>query len=184
MNIVRLSIVLNRRLTKKTHLLLPKMVERARISVGTRAKGDHDRLIQNPKGGKRRVRDKAVGTVVSAAGQHTWRVAFDFDGKEKECQTRSLRIVPGETGIPLNELSRDGRKGANANESEEPSENDAFNEEEDGDGDDCEDDMATDNEETKDEDLIPNNEFCFMKEGFEKFRSTRNDATRHRGRTM
>ena len=99
------------------------MVETIRINVGARVEGNYAPLIENPNGNKRRVRDKAVGTVVSASGQHKWRVVFDFDGSQKDCPSRSLRVVPLETGIPLDELQ---------NGVEDPSAINAFNEEEDG----------------------------------------------------
>ena len=62
------------------------MVERTSITVGTRVEGNFGSLIPNPNGGKRHVRDKAVGTVMSAAGQHKWKVVFNFDGKEDKFQ--------------------------------------------------------------------------------------------------
>ena len=89
------------------------MVERTSITVGTQVEGNYGSLIPNPNGGKRRVQEKAVGTVLSAAGQHKWKVVFDFDGKEKECSSHSLRIVPGDAGIPLDELSNGANRGAN-----------------------------------------------------------------------
>ena len=157
---------------------------------------------------------------MSSAGQHKWKVVFDFDGKEKECPSRSLRIVPGDAGIPLDELSnganreankangeasgranrganranRAGRanranranRGGRANTAngangangatEDPSANDAFNEEEDGGGGNSDDDSHN---ETNDDALMPNNSFCFTEEDFVEHRSLMNNVTRH-----
>ena len=53
---------------------------------------------------------RVVGTVMSAAGPHLWNVMFDFDGKMKEAvHSRSLKIVPDGTAIPVNELRSEVR---------------------------------------------------------------------------
>ena len=54
---------------------------------------------------KRRVRLRVVGTVMSAAGPNMWNVSFDFDGKIKAVHSRSVKIVPDGTAIPVNELA-------------------------------------------------------------------------------
>ena len=75
-----------------------------RIGTGSRVEGSHGPLITNPNASiKRRVRSKAVGTVVKAAGPHKWDVVFDFDAKVKTVSSRSLTIVQNDAGIPLNE---------------------------------------------------------------------------------
>ena len=73
-----------------------------RIGTGSRVEGSHGPLITNPNASiKRRVRSKAVGTVVKAAGPHKWDVVFDFDAKVKTVRSRSLTIVQNDVGIPL-----------------------------------------------------------------------------------
>ena len=75
-----------------------------RILVGARVEGSHGPLITNPDASKkRRIRSKVVGTVVRAAGSQKWDVVFDYDGKSKEVSSKSLIVVPPETGIPVDE---------------------------------------------------------------------------------
>ena len=53
---------------------------------------------------------RVVGTVMSAAGPHLWNVMYDFDRKIKEAvHSRSLKIVPDGTAIPVNELRSEVR---------------------------------------------------------------------------
>ena len=80
------------------------MVHINRIFTGSRVKGPHGPLVINPNGGKRRVREKVYGTVIKATGAHKWEVQFDFDGKSKEVTSKSLSLVEGETGAPVDEL--------------------------------------------------------------------------------
>ena len=54
---------------------------------------------------KRRVISKSYNTVVKAEGLHKWEVRFDFDGKSRVVASRSLKLVPNDAGIPLNEES-------------------------------------------------------------------------------
>ena len=51
------------------------------------------------------MREKVVGTVIKATGLHNWDVNFDFDGKVKTVSSRLLKIVPVESGIPVNEIT-------------------------------------------------------------------------------
>ena len=82
------------------------MVRSAHVFVGCRVEGSHGPLTSNPNThSKRRVREKVVGTVIKAAGLHNWDVNFDFDGKVKTVSSRSLKIVPVESGIPVNEIT-------------------------------------------------------------------------------
>ena len=81
------------------------MVVSNHIKVGSRVEGSHGPLKANPNPNvKRRVRSKVVGTIIKAKGQHKWDVQFDFDGKIKECSSKSLKIVCDEVGIPVNEV--------------------------------------------------------------------------------
>jgi len=45
------------------------------------------------------------GTVIKAEGLYKWEVCFDFGGKSKVVTSRLLKLVPNDTGIPLNEES-------------------------------------------------------------------------------
>ena len=77
-----------------------------RIVVGARVEGSHGPLITNPDASKkRRIRSKVVGTVVRATGPQKWDIVFDYDGKSKEVSSKSLTVVPPDTGIPVNERS-------------------------------------------------------------------------------
>ena len=78
-----------------------------RIKVGSRVEGSHGPLISNPNvSKKRRVRKIVVGTVVRASGTAKWDVVFDFDGLAKvNISSRALKLVPDDSGIPLNESS-------------------------------------------------------------------------------
>ena len=82
------------------------MVSSDRIVAGTRVAGSHGKLIPNPNPNvKRRVREKVVGTVIKAAGLHKWEVLFDYNKQMQVVTSKSLKIVPTESGIPLNEES-------------------------------------------------------------------------------
>ena len=83
------------------------MTHPSRISVGCRVEGSLGPLQPNPNpDSKRRIRMRVVGTVLSAAGSHMWNVRFDFDGKTKVVHSRSLKIVPAGTAIPVNERTK------------------------------------------------------------------------------
>ena len=43
--------------------------------------------------------------MIKAAGLHKWDVNFDFDGKLKSVPSRSLKTVPVESGILVNEIT-------------------------------------------------------------------------------
>ena len=78
------------------------MNQRIRIGAGSRVEGSHGPLITNPNASiKRRIRSKAIGTVVKAAGPHKWEVIFDYDAKVKTVSSISLTIVENDAGIPL-----------------------------------------------------------------------------------
>ena len=78
-----------------------------RIGVGSRVIGSHGPLIPNPNPNtKRRIRQPVIGTVLRAAGPHTWDIQFDHDGKVKTgVSSRAVKLVPEGSGIPLNEAS-------------------------------------------------------------------------------
>ena len=82
------------------------MVHSSHIFVGCRVEGSHGPLLPNPNpNAKRRVREKVAGTVLKASGLHQWDVLFDFDGKVKQVSSRSLRIVPTQSSIPVDEIT-------------------------------------------------------------------------------
>ena len=82
------------------------MVSSDKIVAGTLVSGSHGKLIPNPNPNvKRRVREKVVGTVIKAAGLHKWEVLFDYNKQMQVVTSKSLKIVPTESGIPLNEES-------------------------------------------------------------------------------
>ena len=87
--------------------VLEKMVVNSvRLLPGCRIFGSHGPLEKNPNASvKRRVRSKVYGTVLKAEGLHKWEVRFDFDGKSKVVTSKSLKLVPNDAGIPLNEES-------------------------------------------------------------------------------
>ena len=92
--------------TSNTGLLTSnrRMVASEQIVPGIRVTGSHGNLIPNPNPNvKRRVREKVVGTVMKAAGLHRWEVFFYYNKKVQVVSSKSLKIVPAETGIPLNE---------------------------------------------------------------------------------
>ena len=78
----------------------------SRKVIGSRVEDSYGPLVINPDANKkRRIRSKAVGTVIRDAETHKWDVVFDFDGKTKTVSSRSLSVVPSETGIPLDETT-------------------------------------------------------------------------------
>jgi hypothetical protein len=86
------------------------MAPSSRIFIGCRVVGSHGPLELNPNPNmKRRVRMRVVGTVMSVTGPHIWNGMFDFDGKSKAVHSQSLKIVPDETAIPVNELRSEVR---------------------------------------------------------------------------
>ena len=86
------------------------MTHPSRISVGCRVEGSHGPLQPNPNpDSKRRIRMRVVGTVLSAADSQMWNVSFDFDGKTKTVHSRSLKIVPDGTAIPVNEITNNNK---------------------------------------------------------------------------
>ena len=89
-------------LVSQTQQLLISHVQFEAIFLGCRVEGSHGPLVENPNPNiKRRVHLRAVGTVVKAGDQHKWEVFFDYYTKVKECNSKSLTIVPFKTGIPL-----------------------------------------------------------------------------------
>ena len=83
------------------------MARATSLHAGCRVTGSHGPLIVNPNPNiKRYVRQKVNGTVIRATGQRKWIVVFDFDGKEKEVTSASLKVATDSAeGIPLNETA-------------------------------------------------------------------------------
>ena len=60
------------------------MKKSSRIFTGCHVEGSFGPLVANPNPNiKRRIRSKAIGIDLRAAGVHTWDVTFDFDGNLK-----------------------------------------------------------------------------------------------------
>ena len=79
------------------------------ITTGSRVKGPLGSLVPNPRGHNRRVREVITGTVISSVGHNQWLVKFDIDGKEIICSSRSLTSIAHDEGVPVNEVSVEGR---------------------------------------------------------------------------
>ena len=75
-----------------------------RIAVGVRVEGKHGPLIDNPSGGKRRIRMKVFGTVLRATEKGEWEVRFDFDGRQKVVRNNTLCVIDNNDSVPLGEL--------------------------------------------------------------------------------
>ena len=75
-----------------------------RLIVGTRVSGPHGELVPNPKGHGRRVRDRAIGSIVASCNNNKYKVKFD-NGKIKECSSSSLRIENIVVALPVNEIT-------------------------------------------------------------------------------
>lgn len=93
------------------------MVTIDRIQAGKRVIGKHGPLIANPKGGKRRIRAEAYGTVIRATEKGEWEVRFDFDQRRKTVRYNTLKVVPDEAGVPLHELPPTAQQGEGEEES-------------------------------------------------------------------
>ena len=83
------------------------MVVTKRIAVGLRVAGKHGPLVDNPSGGKRRVRETAYGTVIQAVEKGQWEVRFNYDKKRKRVSNTTLKVVDNETGISLEDLDKE-----------------------------------------------------------------------------
>ena len=76
------------------------------ISVGCRVEGSYGPLVANSNPSiKRRVRSRAIGTVIRASDRHKWEVKFDYDHEIKTVPSNGLTLVPTDTGIPVDEIS-------------------------------------------------------------------------------
>ena len=92
--------------TYRTNTLTFDMENMLRISVGCPVEGGHGSLISNANPAiKRRIRSRAVGTVLRSVDQRKWKVVFDFDAKVKTVSSSSLTIVERGRAIPLIELN-------------------------------------------------------------------------------
>ena len=82
------------------------VVNSVRLLPGCRIFGSHGPLVKYPNASvKRRVRSKVYGTVVKAEGLHKGEVRFDFDSNSKVVTSKSLKLIPNDAGIPLNDES-------------------------------------------------------------------------------
>jgi hypothetical protein len=70
------------------------------LSSGVRVLGRYGELVANPRGLKRRVRQRLFGVIVCAAGEHKYHVKFEND-LEKVSFSTSLRVESHVIGVPL-----------------------------------------------------------------------------------
>jgi hypothetical protein len=70
------------------------------LSSGSRVSGRYGELVANPRGLKRRVRQRLFGVVVCATGEHKYKVRFEND-LEKVCFSTSLRVESHVICVPL-----------------------------------------------------------------------------------
>ena len=80
------------------------MAQKMRISVGCRVVGSFGPFLSNPRGFKRRIRQRVFGTVIQAISNGKFEVLFDFDGRKQSCSSKKLAVVDSNAGIPLQEL--------------------------------------------------------------------------------
>lgn len=80
------------------------MVKSSRLFVGCRVSGCFGPFISNTsESGKRRKRERVVGTIIRATDKHKWDVIFDYNGTVKsDVSSRSLTIVDDDAGLPIN----------------------------------------------------------------------------------
>jgi hypothetical protein len=70
------------------------------LSSGLRVSGQYGELLVNPRGLKRRVRQRIFGVVACAAGEHKYKFRFEND-LEKVCFSTSFRVESHVLGVPL-----------------------------------------------------------------------------------
>ena len=162
------------------------MAPKLRISVGCRVVGSFGPFLSNPRGFKRRIRQRVFGTVIQAISNGKFKVLFDFDGRKQSCSSKKLTVVDANAGIPLQELQvqdQDQQTQQLQQEQQqeevqdvinEPSVMDASNEKEE--------DFFGVEEDEEDEVQTPNNDFCFTQEDFIRGRDEMNLATQHMSR--
>jgi hypothetical protein len=73
------------------------------LAAGVRVSGPFGKLVENPRGHKRRVRQRIFGIVVCAAGEHKYSIRFE-NNTEQVCFSTSLRVESHDIGIPLEEV--------------------------------------------------------------------------------
>ncbi len=83
------------------------MPSKVHIVVGCRVEGAYGNFGSLVPGKQRRRRERVIGTVIAPIGHNKWKVLFDFDGKEQEASSKSLKVIDAQVGIPLdrNEVS-------------------------------------------------------------------------------
>ena len=77
------------------------------IGVGSRVISSHGPLIPNPNSNaKQRIWQLVIGTVLRAAGPHTWDIKFNHDDKVKtRVSSIVVKLVPEGNGIPLKSVN-------------------------------------------------------------------------------
>ena len=162
------------------------MAPKMRISVGCHVVGSFGPFLSNPRGFKRRIRQRVFGTVIQAILNGKLEVLFDFGGRKQSCSSKTLTVVNSNAGIPLQELQiQDQDQQIQQLQQEqqqeevqdvinEPSVMDASNEKEE--------DFFGVEEDEEDEVQTLNNDFCFTQEDFIRGRDEMNLATQHMSR--
>ena len=70
--------------------------------VGCRVEGSFGPLIPNPNlKQKRRIKEKAHGTVIRAVDQRRWEIVADIDVEIKIVPSNALKVVLDAFGIPI-----------------------------------------------------------------------------------
>jgi hypothetical protein len=70
------------------------------LSAGVRVAGPFGKLVENPRGHKRRMRQRIFDIVVCAASEHKYNVRFETN-TEQVCFSTSLRVESHDIVIPL-----------------------------------------------------------------------------------
>ena len=177
------------------------MSQQKRISAGCRVAGSFGPLVPNPRGHKRRIRQKVYGTVVRAVDMGRWEVLFDFDAKKQICSVKQLSVVNVDAGVPVEELQPpqpnnssvasdssntsttstapsavvEEEADASNFDASDDQEDDPLGVEEDGD---CPLDEVDEQEDMN----MPNNDFCFDEDDFIAYKDGMNLATQHLGK--
>ena len=85
------------------------MLRNNQVVISCCVEGCRGPLIPKPDPNKsHHVWSNVVGTVIWVEGKHSWIVVFNYDKGAKVAKSIFLKVVPTDTGAPLNELSRGG----------------------------------------------------------------------------
>ena len=71
------------------------------IVPGCIVKGSHGKLQLNTNWKNRRIKEKVIGTVISAICSLEMDSLFDYNGKVKKVTPKSLTLVSSLAGIPI-----------------------------------------------------------------------------------